>query len=90
MYSQCTVLFQDSLTMVESLARKHDGFEKTLESQVEKIDELQVFASQLVSGGHYDAGWVESKCQAIADRSVSKNHIDRMNCMHEPAYLNGQ
>ncbi|XP_030854700.1 spectrin beta chain, non-erythrocytic 5 [Strongylocentrotus purpuratus] len=58
----------DSLTTVESLARKHDGFEKTLESQVEKIDELQVFASQLVSGGHYDAGWVESKCQAIADR----------------------
>lgn len=57
---------------MESLARKHDGFEKTLESQVEKIDELQVFASQLVSGGHYDAGWVELKCQAIADRSVSK------------------
>ncbi|XP_063958759.1 spectrin beta chain, non-erythrocytic 5-like isoform X1 [Lytechinus pictus] len=58
----------DSLTMVESMARKHEGFEKTLESQVEKIDELQVFASQLVSGGHYDSGWVQSKCQAIADR----------------------
>ncbi|XP_071480964.1 spectrin beta chain-like [Diadema antillarum] len=58
----------DSLTTVDSLARKHDGFEKTLETQVEKITELQTFASQLVSGGHYNSDEVQAKCQNIIDR----------------------
>ncbi|XP_078000869.1 spectrin beta chain, non-erythrocytic 5-like isoform X3 [Glandiceps talaboti] len=58
----------DSLAGVESLIRKHDGFEKTLDTQVEKIDELQTFAKELIEAGHYDSDAVNKRCKAVADR----------------------
>ncbi|XP_070576983.1 spectrin beta chain, non-erythrocytic 5-like isoform X4 [Ptychodera flava] len=58
----------DSLAGVESLLRKHDGFEKTLDTQVEKIDELQTFAKELVEAGHYDTDAVNKRCNAVLER----------------------
>ena len=62
------MLFQDSLTGAESLVKKHEGFEKTLQSQAEKIEELQSFASELVQGSHYDIENINNRCRSVLDR----------------------
>nr|XP_002732400.1 PREDICTED: spectrin beta chain, non-erythrocytic 5-like [Saccoglossus kowalevskii] len=58
----------ESLAAVDTLIRKHDGFEKTLDTQVEKIDELQTFARELSQAGHYDSDAVNRRCMAVLDR----------------------
>ena len=61
---------QDSLTSVESLFRKQNGFEKTLQTQVEKIEDLQTFASELIQAKHYDTQSIEDRCKAVLERYV--------------------
>lgn len=59
---------QDSLSSVESLQRKHTQFEKALEAQMEKIDEMASFAQQLMQNKHYDSDNITNRCQAVLRR----------------------
>lgn len=59
---------QDSVSSVESLQRKHTQFEKALEAQMEKIDEMASFAQQLIQNKHYDSENISSRCQAVLRR----------------------
>lgn len=59
---------QDSVSSVESLQRKHIQFEKPLEAQMEKIDEMASFAQQLTENKHYDSENINSRCQAVLRR----------------------
>ncbi|XP_010223508.1 PREDICTED: spectrin beta chain, non-erythrocytic 5-like, partial [Tinamus guttatus] len=58
----------DSVSSVESLQRKHMQFEKALEAQMEKIDEMASFAQQLAKNKHYDSDNITNRCQAILRR----------------------
>lgn len=59
---------QDSVSSVESLQRKHAQFEKALEAQMEKIDEMASFAQQLMQNKHYDSDNITNRCQAVLRR----------------------
>jgi len=59
---------QDSVSSVESLQRKHMQFEKSLEAQMEKIDEMASFAQQLIQNKHYDSDNITNRCQAVLRR----------------------
>jgi len=59
---------QDSVSSVESLQRKHMQFEKALEAQMEKIDDLASFAQQLTQNKHYDSDNITNRCQAVLRR----------------------
>lgn len=59
---------QDSVSSVESLQRKHTQFEKALEAQMEKIDEMASFAQQLTQNKHYDSENISNRCQAVLKR----------------------
>ncbi|NXL58532.1 SPTN5 protein, partial [Chordeiles acutipennis] len=58
----------DSVSSVESLQRKHMQFEKALEAQMEKIDEMTSFAQQLRQNKHYDSDNITNRCQAVLRR----------------------
>ncbi|NXN96468.1 SPTN5 protein, partial [Rhinopomastus cyanomelas] len=58
----------DSVSSVESLQRKHTQFEKALEAQMEKIDEMASFAHQLIQNKHYDSDNIASRCQMVLMR----------------------
>ena len=47
------VIFQNSLSSVDELMKKHSGFEKTLEAQEEKISTLEQLAQALLAQEHY-------------------------------------
>lgn len=46
--------YQDSLSSVESLIRKHDDFGKSLLAQEEKLGHLKDHATKLLAEDHYD------------------------------------
>jgi len=56
------------VSSVESLQRKHMQFEKALEAQMEKIDDLASFAQQLTQNKHYDSDNITNRCQAVLRR----------------------
>lgn len=56
------------MSSVESLQRKHTQFEKALEAQMEKIDEMASFAQQLTQNKHYDSENINNRCQAVLRR----------------------
>ncbi|XP_068017491.1 spectrin beta chain, non-erythrocytic 5 isoform X2 [Melanerpes formicivorus] len=58
----------DSVSSVESLQRKHTQFEKALEAQMEKIDEMASFAQHLTQNKHYDSDNITNRCQAVLRR----------------------
>lgn len=53
---------------VESLIKKHEDFDKAINSQQEKIAGLQGFANQLIKNDHYDKDAVARKRDNILDR----------------------
>ncbi|PIO58902.1 spectrin repeat-containing domain protein, partial [Teladorsagia circumcincta] len=53
---------------VESLIKKHEDFDKAINSQQEKIAGLQQFANQLINSNHYDKDAVARKRDMILDR----------------------
>ncbi|CAI4227013.1 unnamed protein product [Auanema sp. JU1783] len=53
---------------VESLIKKHEDFDKAINSQQEKIGALQQFANQLINSNHYDKSAVANKINQILDR----------------------
>ncbi|XP_056401829.1 spectrin beta chain, non-erythrocytic 5 isoform X2 [Hyla sarda] len=58
----------DSVTSVESLQNKHEKFQKALDAQIGKIDEMEAFAKQLLDNKHYDSETIANKCQAVLER----------------------
>ena len=53
---------------VESLIKKHEDFDKAINSQQEKITALENFAGQLIEQEHYDANNIARKRDGILDR----------------------
>ncbi|XP_021964674.1 spectrin alpha chain isoform X2 [Folsomia candida] len=53
---------------VEALIKKHEDFDKALTSQEEKMAQLQAFADQLVSSGHYAEDEIVNKKNQVIDR----------------------
>ncbi|NXW30481.1 SPTN5 protein, partial [Phaetusa simplex] len=79
----------DSVSSVESLQRKHTQFEKALEAQMEKIDEMASFAQQLTQNKHYDSDNITSKCQAVLRRKekLLENAAARRHLLEESRLL---
>ncbi|XP_078592218.1 spectrin beta chain, non-erythrocytic 5-like isoform X2 [Branchiostoma floridae x Branchiostoma japonicum] len=81
----------DSLESVESLNRKHEGFEKTLETQIEKLEVLQQFAGQLTEAGHYQSDKVQERCKQVMERkeqlkqraSGRKKRLEESKALHQ-------
>uniref|UniRef100_H0ZL45 Spectrin beta, non-erythrocytic 5 n=1 Tax=Taeniopygia guttata TaxID=59729 RepID=H0ZL45_TAEGU len=79
----------DSVSSVESLQRKHTQFEKALEAQMEKIDEMASFAQQLIQNKHYDSENISSRCQAVLRRKkrLLENAAARRHLLEESRLL---
>ncbi|XP_047920914.1 spectrin beta chain, non-erythrocytic 5 [Anser cygnoides] len=79
----------DSLSSVESLQRKHMQFEKSLEAQMEKIDEMASFAQQLIQNKHYDSDNITNRCQAVLRRKekLLENAAARRHLLEESRLL---
>ncbi|XP_053330428.1 spectrin beta chain, non-erythrocytic 5 [Spea bombifrons] len=58
----------DSLASVESLQHKHEKFQKALDAQMDKIDEMESFAKELRQNHHYDSENIGSKCHTVLER----------------------
>lgn len=56
------------MATVEALIRKHDNFEKTMNAQSNKIDELEAFSTELIAAKHYNSSAIQAKCQAVCSR----------------------
>ena len=71
---------QNSLSSVDDLIKKHDGFAKTLEAQEEKIDTLEQLAQALLAQEHYASDHIRSRCQGVLDRrdKVKQVRISRL------------
>ena len=53
---------------VEALLKKHEDFDRAINSQEEKIAALQSFAEQLTSNDHYDIPGVEQRRDEVLER----------------------
>ena len=53
---------------MEALIKKHEDFEKTLDTQEEKIHALDQFAQKLMTEGHYDSIAISSRRNAVLAR----------------------
>ncbi|XP_068110413.1 spectrin beta chain, non-erythrocytic 5 isoform X2 [Hyperolius riggenbachi] len=58
----------DSVASTESLQHKHEKFQKALDAQMDRIDEMESFAKQLQDNQHYDSENIAGKCQAVLER----------------------
>ncbi|XP_019374606.1 PREDICTED: spectrin beta chain, non-erythrocytic 5 [Gavialis gangeticus] len=79
----------DSVSSVESLQRKHVQFEKALEAQMEKINEMASFAQQLTHNKHYDSENITNKCQAVLRRKdkLLENALARRHVLEDSRLL---
>ena len=66
--SNTSWLFQDSLSSVEALLRKHEAFEKTLAAQAGCVEELEQLAIELQTDNHYDTAGITQRLQAVCAR----------------------
>lgn len=82
-------LFQNSLSSVDDLIKKHDGFAKTLEAQEEKIDTLEQLAQALLAQEHYASDHIRRRCQGVLDRrdKVKQVRLLEQFC-HHPVNFN--
>ena len=53
---------------VDALIKKHEDFDRAINSQEQKIAALQTFADQLIDADHYDGDGIEQKRQQVLDR----------------------
>uniref|UniRef100_A0A8D8XL88 Tripeptidyl-peptidase 2 n=1 Tax=Cacopsylla melanoneura TaxID=428564 RepID=A0A8D8XL88_9HEMI len=58
----------ESLSGVEALLRKHKAFEKALEAQLSRIDDLEKFAKDLLAEHHYDSSGIQQRLQSVIAR----------------------
>ncbi|KFP61901.1 Spectrin beta chain, non-erythrocytic 5, partial [Cariama cristata] len=79
----------DSVSSVEILQRKHTQFEKALEAQMKKIDEMASFAQQLTQNKHYDTDNITNRCQAVLRRKekLLENAAARRHLLEESRLL---
>lgn len=54
---------------MESLIKHHDGFEKTVHAQEDRIEELKQFASDLIRQQHYASEEIKTRCQTVLTRN---------------------
>jgi hypothetical protein len=59
---------QDNLDSVESLLKKHEDFEKSLDAQEERMKALDQVAKKLMSAGHYATVDIASRRDAVLQR----------------------
>ena len=59
---------QNTLYSVEALLKNHDRFEKLMEKQVEKVEDVRHFADTLESLKHYAWDEIRERRQAVDDR----------------------
>ncbi|NXA14483.1 SPTN5 protein, partial [Sapayoa aenigma] len=79
----------DSVSSVESLQQKHTQFEKALEVQMEKIDEMASFSQELTQNKHYDSDNITNRCQAVLRRKekLLENAAARRHLLEESRLL---
>ena len=53
---------------MDALLKDHEGFEKTLEAQEEKITTLEQLAQALLAQDHYASQEIKTRCQGVLDR----------------------
>ncbi|XP_071547281.1 spectrin beta chain, non-erythrocytic 5 isoform X4 [Panulirus ornatus] len=58
----------DSMASVEVLIKKHESFEKTFEAQGNKIEQLEVFAKDLLKNDHYDSEGIQRRLKVVTDK----------------------
>ncbi|XP_071961269.1 spectrin beta chain, non-erythrocytic 1-like [Antedon mediterranea] len=58
----------DSVTTVEILIKKHRGIEKTLENQMEKMNELATFSKDLVNSNHDQSTIIKQKTEQVLQK----------------------
>ncbi|XP_078262240.1 spectrin beta chain, non-erythrocytic 5 [Rhinoraja longicauda] len=75
--------YGDSLPRIENLQQKHKQFEKTMESQLEKVYVMERYALQLKQNKHSDSAQIITKCQAILQRKQKLME----NCEHRGKLL---
>ena len=77
--------FQNSLSSVDELIKKHEAFALTLEAQEEKIDTLEQLAQALLAQEHYASDQIRGRCQGVLDRrdKVKQAAIQRNNKLHD-------
>lgn len=64
----CISSLKNSLSSVDGLIKKHDGFVTTLEAQGEKITTLEQLAQALLSQEHYASDTINSRYMGVIDR----------------------
>ncbi|XP_066955513.1 spectrin beta chain, non-erythrocytic 5 isoform X7 [Macrobrachium rosenbergii] len=55
----------DSMASVEALIKKHENFEKTFEAQGNKIEQLEIFAKDLLKKDHYDSDGIRQRLRVV-------------------------
>lgn len=58
----------DSLASVEELFRKHEAFEKTVQAQVKRVDEVEKLGKEVLSEEHYAATQISQILHALTAR----------------------
>ncbi|XP_033104188.1 spectrin beta chain-like [Anneissia japonica] len=58
----------DSLSTVETLIKKHDGIDKTLDNQRDKMIELQTFSEDLIKSDHYESATIKRRTEMVLGR----------------------
>nr|XP_022333961.1 spectrin alpha chain, non-erythrocytic 1-like isoform X4 [Crassostrea virginica] len=58
----------NNLHSVETLQKKHEGFVKTTQKQVDKIEDLKQFAEDLKKQDHYASSEITERCQEVVNR----------------------
>ena len=53
---------------VESLIKKHEDFDRAINSQQEKITALEMLAEQLINADHYDTEGIKDRRDQVLDR----------------------
>ena len=62
------LFLQDSLDSVESLIKKHNDYEKTLDAQEDKINGLDQFGQKLILAHHFKSDVIASRRAAVLQR----------------------
>ena len=60
---------------VESLIKKHEDFDRAINTQEEKISALKNFAEQLVANDHYDVPAIEHRRDEVLRRFVQFEYL---------------
>ncbi|XP_042865885.1 spectrin beta chain, non-erythrocytic 5-like isoform X7 [Penaeus japonicus] len=61
----------DSMASVEVLIKKHESFEKTFEAQGNKIEQLEIFAKELLKNEHYDSDGIRRRLDVVTAKRDS-------------------